>query len=113
MINNEIKEKTIIKKKERVKLKKPKTYRVLLHNNNSTPYQSVVDVLMTVFNKNEKTAWDVMWECHEQGRSQCFEGSKSICEAKLEEANNYCKMKQQEDYSKLYQLLQFSVEEID
>ena len=40
------KEKTITKNK--LKIKKPKTYRVLLHNNPSTPFQVVLDVLKKV-----------------------------------------------------------------
>lgn len=116
MINNETKEKTIIKNKERVKLKKPKTYRVLLHNNPRTAFEAVSDVLENVFNKDHATAQNIMLECHNNGISQCFEGSKSLCQAKLEEANQYCKERASMEYPYNvmgYDILQFSVEEID
>ena len=44
-----------------------KRYKVLLHNDNATTMQFVVDVLRTIFNKDHKTAMKVMFEVHETG----------------------------------------------
>jgi ATP-dependent Clp protease adaptor protein ClpS len=113
MIKNQTstKEKTLIKNK--VKIKKPKQYRVLLHNNMFTPFQVVTDVLKKVFNLDEKKAYEIMMYCHNNGASQCFEGTKSQCEAKHEQALDYCK-KQHEAYpGLLYNLLEFSVDDME
>src|SRR2546421_11710893 len=51
----------------REKLKKPPLFRVLLHNDDFTTMEFVVEVLKTVFGKSDGDAFQVMWAVHTQG----------------------------------------------
>ena len=42
-------------------------YKVLLHNDDVTPMDFVVEVLRGVFTKDQATAWKIMMEAHEAG----------------------------------------------
>lgn len=48
----------------RIKLKKPKHYKVLMYNDDFTPMDFVVDVLIEIFNKSEEEAVAVMYAVH-------------------------------------------------
>lgn len=56
---------TQTRKKE--KLKRPKLYRVLLHNDNYTTMEFVVAVLREVFHKSEADAMTIMLSVHRTG----------------------------------------------
>ena len=62
-----IKESTDIK----IDLDNPPMYKVILHNDDYTPMDLVVDILIKVFHKSEKEANDIMWRVHEKGRAIC------------------------------------------
>ncbi|MBN1656393.1 MAG: ATP-dependent Clp protease adaptor ClpS [Deltaproteobacteria bacterium] len=49
------------------KLKKPPLYRVLLHNDNFTTREFVVEILRDVFHKNEQEAVQIMLHVHNNG----------------------------------------------
>ena len=51
----------------RERLKKPPLFRVLLHNDDYTTMEFVVEVLTHVFGKTEAEAFRVMWAVHTQG----------------------------------------------
>ena len=51
-----------------LEVKEPKLYAVLLHNDDYTTMDFVVDLLMRVFGKNAQDAADVMMNVHNQGR---------------------------------------------
>jgi len=53
--------------KKKSKLDKPKLFKVLLHNDDYTTREFVVDVLMGVFHKSEADAIDIMLKVHHQG----------------------------------------------
>jgi len=52
-------------------LKEPSLYRVILHNDDYTPMDFVVDILENIFHKNRDEAEDIMWRVHEEGRAVC------------------------------------------
>jgi ATP-dependent Clp protease adaptor protein ClpS len=62
-----------IKKKtgKKSKLKKPKLYKVLMHNDNYTTMEFVVNVLMVVFNKSYNDAVEIMLKIHRKGIGLC------------------------------------------
>ncbi len=60
-----------IQKSSKVKTKKPKLYRVLMHNDNYTTMEFVVAVLQTVFNKSEQEAVRIMLHIHNNGIGEC------------------------------------------
>lgn len=49
------------------KLKKPTLYKVLLHNDNYTTREFVVEVLRTVFHRSEQEAVQIMLHVHYNG----------------------------------------------
>ena len=58
---------TTVKPETRTRLKKPKLYRVLLHNDDYTTREFVVLILMTVFGKSETDAVQIMLHVHHNG----------------------------------------------
>ncbi|WP_195999320.1 ATP-dependent Clp protease adaptor ClpS [Clostridium sp. 1001271B_151109_B4] len=60
--------KILIENKEKVKVKKPKHYKVIMHNDDFTTMEFVVDILMTVFKKNINQANKIMMDVHKIGR---------------------------------------------
>lgn len=52
---------------KKTKLKKPKLYRVLLHNDDFTTMDFVVFVLQYVFSRSEAEAFTVMLKVHNEG----------------------------------------------
>lgn len=57
------------KKLEHVKYKGPGKWNVIMFNDDSTPMEFVVHVLMAIFNKTQEEATEVMLKVHESGRA--------------------------------------------
>ena len=86
-----IKEKT--RSKKRVKIEPPQNFRVVLHNNDVTHFDAVVNVLAEVFCNGSRTKANlIMWHAHHTGIAQCLVAPKGVCDGKVIEANE-CKMK--------------------
>ena len=54
--------------KEKVKIKKPIHYKVVMHNDDFTTMEFVVNILMTVFKKDINTSNKIMMDVHKLGR---------------------------------------------
>ena len=67
---------------ERVKPKKPRLYWVILLNDDYTPMDFVVTILMTVFHKTLEEANKLMWDVHTRGRGLCGVFPFSVAESK-------------------------------
>ena len=63
--NSDTREDTVVDIKEKVT--EPPMYKVLLHNDDYTPREFVVEILMTIFNKPVEEAVQLMWYVHENG----------------------------------------------
>ncbi|AYE33195.1 ATP-dependent Clp protease adaptor ClpS [Clostridium septicum] len=57
-----------IKEKSKVKIKKPKNFKVIMHNDDFTTMEFVVAILMDIFNKDINEANKVMLDVHKSGR---------------------------------------------
>ena len=68
----------------RERLKKPPLYRVLLHNDDFTTMEFVVQVLESVFQKPEPDAFRVMWAVHTQGVGCAGVYTYEVAEMKVE-----------------------------
>ena len=68
----------------REKLKKPPLYRVLLHNDDFTTMEFVIEVLRQVFGKSEGDAFRIMWAVHTQGIGVAGVYTHEVAEMKVE-----------------------------
>lgn len=59
--------KTNIIEKNKVKLEKPKNYKVIMHNDDHTSMDFVVYILTDIFNKNIDDANKIMLDVHQKG----------------------------------------------
>ena len=79
---------TDIKLDERIKVRvsEPKRWKVILLNDDSTPMDFVVSLLVEIFKHNPDTAKEVMLQVHETGSGIAGSYSFEIAEAKAVEA---------------------------
>ena len=81
---------TDVKLDEKIKIRveEPKRWKVVFINDNSTPMEFVVSILIEIFKHNPDTAHAVMAEVHETGSGIAGIYSFEIAEAKAVEATN-------------------------
>lgn len=60
-------QKTIIKEETKSEVKKPKMYKVLIHNDDYTTMEFVVEVLVKVFKREVVEATKIMYDVHREG----------------------------------------------
>ena len=74
------------------KVEKPPLFKVLLHNDDFTTMEFVVQILITVFHKSEADATRIMLAVHQQGMGVAGVYTHEIAEAKvkrvIQEARN-------------------------
>ena len=70
-------------------LKKPPLFKVMLLNDDFTPMDFVVQILMDFFNMPEEKATQVMLQVHTQGVGICGIYSKDVAETKVCIVNDY------------------------
>jgi ATP-dependent Clp protease adaptor protein ClpS len=63
-------------------------YRVLLHNDDVTPYEFVIVVLLTVFALSDELAEHITWEAHHRGVAPVVTRPRSEAEALVAKAHN-------------------------
>jgi ATP-dependent Clp protease adaptor protein ClpS len=69
-------------------------WRVVLHNDDYTPMDFVVDVLMRFFALNIENATQVMLHVHTRGRGVCGVFTREIAESKVSQVNEYARLNQ-------------------
>ncbi len=69
--------------KDRAKTKRPKLYKVLLHNDDFTTMEFVIEVLMRFFNKERTDAMRVMLLVHHTGTGVAGVYTHEIAETKI------------------------------
>lgn len=75
-------------------LKKPRKYKVILLNDDYTPMEFVIEVLIRFFHLNESIATQVMLQVHIQGRAICGIFTREIAETKVVLVNEYARTNQ-------------------
>lgn len=65
------------------KLKEPDRYMVLLHNDDYTSMEFVVEILCAVFHKSVEEATAIMLAVHRMGIGQCGVYTREVAEAKV------------------------------
>ena len=72
----------------RPKLKHPPMFNVVVLNDDFTPMEFVVGVLITFFAMSQQKARNIMLEVHKQGKAVCGTYSRDIAETKAAQVNS-------------------------
>lgn len=75
-------------------LKRPRKYKVILLNDDYTPMEFVIEVLVTFFRLSEEMATRVMLQVHTQGRGVCGIYTRDIAETRVAQVNDYARVSQ-------------------
>jgi len=65
-------------------VREPPMYRVLLHNDDYTTMDFVVEIIMLVFNKSPEEAVNIMLNVHRKGMGLCGVYTYEVSETKVE-----------------------------
>lgn len=71
----------------RQKIDKPRLYRVLLHNDNYTTMEFVIQVLVQVFRHSETRAVEIMFDVHRKGIGVAGMYQREIAETKVQKVS--------------------------
>lgn len=82
------KQQTSYKEKEKIDLKEPRRYKVIIHNDDFTTMEFVVKVLITVFFKSESEAESLMMGVHRTGSAVVGVYSYDIAMSKVRKATD-------------------------
>jgi ATP-dependent Clp protease adaptor protein ClpS len=72
-------------------LEEPAKYKVLLHNDDYTTIDFVIDILMSVFHKNIAQAEEIMMKVHRSGKAVCGIYTYEIAETKVHQVKEVAK----------------------
>lgn len=78
----------------RPKLKRPPLYKVILLNDDFTPMDFVVEVLMRFFGMSEEKATQIMLHVHTRGVGVCGVFTRDVAETKVQQVNDYSRRHQ-------------------
>lgn len=73
---------------------RPPLYSVILLNDDYTPMDFVVDVLVQYFTMNLEQATQVMLHVHTRGRGVCGVFTREVAETKVAQVNEYARLNQ-------------------
>lgn len=73
------------------KTKKPRLYKVLLHNDDYTPMEFVVDILQHIFSLQREQAVRVMLNVHQKGLGVCGVYACEIAEMKVKQVLDHAR----------------------
>lgn len=82
---------TALATRTKVQRKRPDLYRVLLLNDDYTPMEFVVHVLMAFFQKNEEEATRIMLHVHHHGVGECGTYTFEIAETKVTQVMDFAR----------------------
>ena len=83
------------REKTKINIREPKHYKVIMHNDDFTPMEFVVEILIAVFRKELQEAERLMMMVHENGRAVVGSYSYDIAVTKVREASDWA---QEEGY---------------
>lgn len=75
----------------RPRLKEPPKYAVILHNDDYTTFDFVVEVLQRFFHKSQEEAAQITLRVHEQGKGLAGIYSFQIAETKVAQVSDYAR----------------------
>ena len=75
-----------VKERTRNKLMEPKQYKVIMHNDDFTTMEFVVEILIDIFHKNTTEAEKIMLFVHEKGKAVVGKYPYDIANTKIMES---------------------------
>lgn len=76
---------TITKRETKVNIRKPSMFKVIFNNDDKTPMEFVIEILMKIYHHDEKAAQAITMEVHEKGRGVAGLYTFEIAEQKATE----------------------------
>lgn len=73
---------------ENIKLEKPRMYKVILHNDDYTPMEFVVEILVVIFKRRVVEATQIMLNVHNKGKAICGIYTFEIAETKVQQVHS-------------------------
>ena len=73
----------VVKEDTKARTQEPPMYRVILHNDDYTSREFVVELLVYVFHKSRNAAIELMWRVHHQGRGVAGVYDRDVAESKV------------------------------
>ncbi|WNO61255.1 ATP-dependent Clp protease adapter ClpS [Rheinheimera sp. MMS21-TC3] len=90
--NKEIEEQDVVLEQlTQQRVEPPRMYRVVLHNDDYTPMDFVIDVLSRFFNLQYEQATEIMLKVHYEGKGVCGTFTAEIAETKVQQVMHYAK----------------------
>jgi len=74
-----------------LELEEPQMFKVLLHNDDYTSMDFVVEILAGIFHKNQAQAEQIMLQIHEKGKAICGVYSFEIAQTKAQQVKQRAK----------------------
>ena len=74
--------------RRKTKTRKPKMYKVILHNDDYTPMDFVTEILETIFYKPPVIATRIMLQIHKKGFGICGVYTRDVAESKVKQVEN-------------------------
>ncbi len=84
---------TVVTRKKR-KTKRPDLYRVVLLNDDYTPMEFVVHVLMRFFQQSQENAMQIMMHVHNHGVGECGVFTYEVAETKVTQVMDFSRKNQ-------------------
>lgn len=84
----------LVKEAQKSKLKRPPMYKVVLNNDDYTPMDFVVTVLVKFFAKTLESANHIMFKVHKEGKAVVGTYSAEIAETKVAQVNQFSRENQ-------------------
>lgn len=76
---------------QRQKIQPPRKFKVILNNDDYTPMDFVIEVLIHFFNMDSERATEVMLKVHYEGRAVCGVYSSDVAHTKTEQVNRFAR----------------------
>lgn len=71
-----------------IEIREPRRYRVLLHNDDYTTMEFVVDILVGIFRKTPEEATAIMLAVHREGLGSCGVYTEEVAETKVAQVHD-------------------------
>ncbi|MFP4429862.1 MAG: ATP-dependent Clp protease adapter ClpS [Spirochaetaceae bacterium] len=81
------------KEKSKEKVKEPEMYRVVLHNDDYTTMEFVVEVIMKVFKKPVMEATQIMMQVHKSGKGSVGVYTHDIAATKVQQVHDLARQR--------------------